>query len=140
MFAAPWAFNPNCCLRWKCCGLTVSFAAFFSPKRLPLLSDLPPSHEPLHPVGLGLIKMPCVAGRVWLSLHAHTSTQICIAPPAAAPATRTVGRTRPVKTLRQTTHGDAKLLSIFRRAGVKDLDRFFVNLNILFKLIQGVLR
>jgi hypothetical protein len=45
-------------------------------------------------------------------------------PPAAAQATRTVGRTRPVKTLRQPTHGFAKLLSIFRRAGVKDLNQF----------------
>jgi hypothetical protein len=54
----------------------------------------------------------------------HPGTQICIAAPAAAQATRSVGRTRPVKTLRQTTHGDAKLLSIFRRAGVKDLNRF----------------
>jgi hypothetical protein len=124
MFAAPWAFNPDSCPHWKCCGSTVSFAAFFSPKRQPLLSELPPSHEPMHPMGLGLIKMLCVAGHVWLDMLGHSGTQICIAAPAAAQATRSVGRTRPVKTLRQTTHGDAKLLSIFRRAGVKDLNHF----------------
>jgi hypothetical protein len=52
MFAAPWAFNPNCCLRWKCCGLMASFAAFFSPKRHPLLLSLLPSHERVHVLDL----------------------------------------------------------------------------------------
>jgi hypothetical protein len=68
----------------------VSFAAFFSPKHHPLLSDLQPIHEPMH--GITGISQ--------------------------------VGGCSPGMDLRQPTHGFAKLLSIFRREGVKDLNQF----------------